>query len=42
VFGGSIGNVSLSSAPEPGGFVLAGPCLAALGYFIARRRRTAA
>ncbi len=40
VFGGSIDNIALSStAPEPGGFVLAGPGLAVLGWFMARRRR---
>jgi hypothetical protein len=39
VFGGSIDNITLSSAPEPGGLVLAGPGLAVLGWFMARRRR---
>jgi hypothetical protein len=40
VFGGSIDNIALSSsAPEPGGLVLAGPGLAVLGWFMARRRR---
>jgi hypothetical protein len=39
VFGASIDNIAWSGAPEPGGLVLAGPGLAILGWFIARRRR---